>query len=413
VRLGFGLGGHGRQDSNQERIMLVELGRSQLEQEHVEIVERKGLGHPDTICDALAERVSRVLSRYYLQECGAILHHNVDKVLLSAGSSRPEFGGGKLVDPLDITLAGRATHAHDGMSIPVHELAVEACKQWFREHLPQLNPETDIRWRCSIRPTSVDLTQLFEREGSHLANDTSLGVGYAPLSPLEHLVLETEQRLNSSEFRSLHPESGADVKIMAYRHHSSVNLVVARAFIGQHLPNLADYLEAKLHLMSFVAGVGHELGMTATVLANSADDPGSGSVYLTVSGTSAEAGDDGQVGRGNRANGLITPHRPMSLEALAGKNPVNHVGKLYNLLAREIAEELVLHLPDVRHAVCYMLSEIGRPIADPKLVHIKLGIEGDIPVGELRAAAEQIVHGQLRGVSKLTERIVTGSVQLF
>ena len=393
--------------------MLVQLGHSPLEPEHVEIVERKGLGHPDTICDALAERVSVVLSRHYLEEFGAILHHNVDKVLLSAGASRPAFGGGELVNPLDITLAGRAAHFHKGKSIPVHELAVEACKQWFREHLPELDPEAGVRWHCSIRPTSVDLTQLFERAESRLANDTSLGVGYAPLSPLEHLVLETEQRLNSSEFRSLHPESGADVKIMAYRHESTVNVVVARAFIDQHLPNLADYLDAKLHLMSFVAGVGHELGMTATVLANSADDPATGSVYLTVTGTSAEAGDDGQVGRGNRANGLITSHRPMSLEALAGKNPVNHVGKLYNVLARQIADHLVLHLPVVSHAVCYLLSEIGKPISEPKLVQLKLGIQDDTPPSELRAAAEQVIHEQLQGVGKLTERIVAESVQLF
>jgi S-adenosylmethionine synthetase len=50
-------------------------------------------------------------------------------------------------------------------------------------------------------------------------------------------------------------------------------------------------------------------------------------VYLTVTGTSAEAGDDGEVGRGNRVNDLITPYRPISLEAAAGKNPVTHVGQ--------------------------------------------------------------------------------------
>jgi S-adenosylmethionine synthetase len=31
--------------------------------ETAEAVERKGLGHPDTICDALAESFSRALSR--------------------------------------------------------------------------------------------------------------------------------------------------------------------------------------------------------------------------------------------------------------------------------------------------------------------------------------------------------------
>ena len=52
-----------------------------------EIVERKGLGHPDTICDALTENLSRALSRVYLERFGAILHHNVDKVLLCGGAA--------------------------------------------------------------------------------------------------------------------------------------------------------------------------------------------------------------------------------------------------------------------------------------------------------------------------------------
>src|SRR5690606_40191772 len=78
---------------------------------------------------------------------------------------------------------------------------------------------------------------------------------------------------------------------------------------------------------------------------NMADGETPESVYLTVTGTSAESGDYGQVGRGNRANGLITPHRPMSLEAVAGKNPVTHVGKLYNLLASRIAAEAARPAP--------------------------------------------------------------------
>jgi S-adenosylmethionine synthetase len=47
-----------------------------------EIVERKGLGHPDTICDALAETLSRNLCREHRDRFGTVLHHNVDKALL-------------------------------------------------------------------------------------------------------------------------------------------------------------------------------------------------------------------------------------------------------------------------------------------------------------------------------------------
>lgn len=79
----------------------------------VEIVERKGLGHPDTICDALAEAFSRNLCREYLARFGSILHHNVDKALLCGGRSAPAFEGGAILSPIDIYLAGRATTSAD------------------------------------------------------------------------------------------------------------------------------------------------------------------------------------------------------------------------------------------------------------------------------------------------------------
>src|SRR5687767_10595383 len=80
----------------------------------VEVVERKGIGHPDTICDGIAERISVELCRYYLDHCGAILHHNVDKMLLCGGAARPAFGGGVIVEPIELYLGGRATEEHRG-----------------------------------------------------------------------------------------------------------------------------------------------------------------------------------------------------------------------------------------------------------------------------------------------------------
>ena len=69
----------------------------------VEVVERKGLGHPDTICDLLSEELSRALARYYLDNFGSVLHHNVDKSLLVGGRSLPAFAGGSATDgPLPV-----------------------------------------------------------------------------------------------------------------------------------------------------------------------------------------------------------------------------------------------------------------------------------------------------------------------
>jgi len=145
---------------------------------------------------------------------------------------------------------------------------------------------------------------------------------------------------------------------------------------------------------------------------NAADDLASGDVFLTVTGTSAEAGDDGQAGRGNRCNGLITPGRPMTIESVAGKNPVTHVGKLYNLCAGLIAERVVDDVADVRGAECRLVSRIGSPIDEPQLVEIRLaGVDpGRDP--ELAAAVEQIARGELAALPRLAARCIEGDLKL-
>lgn len=41
-----------------------------------EVVERKGRGHPDTICGLIAEHVSHDLQQFYLRQYGRVLHYN-------------------------------------------------------------------------------------------------------------------------------------------------------------------------------------------------------------------------------------------------------------------------------------------------------------------------------------------------
>lgn len=135
------------------------------------------------------------------------------------------------------------------------------------------------------------------------------------------------------------------------------------------------------------------LAVALAVEVNAADDPAAGSFYLTVTGTSAEAGDDGQAGRGNRVGGLITPYRPMVMESAAGKNPVTHVGKLYNVLARRLAAALVDELPEVAAAECFLVSRIGEPVARPGLVHVAVGGRDGGPATEaLRPRIEEVAR---------------------
>jgi S-adenosylmethionine synthetase len=169
---------------------ITQLSTPPVSSQAIEVVERKGLGHPDSICDALAERLSVALSRHYLERYGLILHHNVDKALLRAGTAQVEFGGGRLLQPIEIYLAGRATHEVKGSKVPVVDIAVETARQWFREHLRAVDCDRHLKIHCLIRPGSSDLVNLYLRQkdtGIALANDTSCGAGYAPLDELEQL----------------------------------------------------------------------------------------------------------------------------------------------------------------------------------------------------------------------------------
>lgn len=380
----------------------------------VEIVERKGLGHPDTICDALAEAFSRALSREYLDRCGMIVHHNVDKVLLRGGASSPELGGGRIDEPIDLYLAGRATAEIAGEAIAIEEIAVEESRRWLRENLHAVDVDRHVRIESLVRGGSADLVELYSRQretGQWLANDTSCGVGYAPLSRLERVVDAVERRLSVLARSEGRLAVGEDVKVMGVRRAGTIQLTVGCALIGSHLSHLDDYLELKSELARLVLETAGEISEgEIEAIVNAADDPARGSLYLTVSGTSAEAGDDGEAGRGNRVNGLITPYRPMTLESVAGKNPVTHVGKIYNVVAGLIAEEIVERIDEVDEAECLLVSCIGQPVQDPAIAHVRLRGPGE-PVREaLRTRIQGIVSEQLGRLSELQKELVDGRV---
>jgi S-adenosylmethionine synthetase len=383
--------------------------------EPVEIVERKGLGHPDTICDALAEDFSRNLSLEYRRRFGRILHHNVDKVLLCGGRSAPAFKGGAILSPINIYLAGRVTATAGGVDLPIDDIAVEGARAWLRLNLHALNAARDVRIHCVAQPGSQDLRDLFGRDRTPLANDTSYGVAHAPLSKLESLVLMLEKRLNERDRVNDHPAWGEDIKIMGVRRGLAVELTIGCAMIGGYLSGVAEYLAEKAAVAEIALGLAHEHGFSpAVVQVNMADNTSNGSVFLTVGGTSAEAGDDGEVGRGNRANGLITPGRAMSLEAVAGKNPVSHVGKVYNVIAQRIVESLVSAQPDIAGAECLLVSRIGMPVSEPALVQVKIAArEGASSSEQLRDRVADVVSGYLSRTAELVEEFVRGGISQF
>ena len=381
----------------------------------VEVVERKGIGHPDTICDALAETICVQLCRHYREQLGVILHHNVDKILLCAGSAQPRFGGGEVTAPIELYLGGRATMQHRGRDIPVAALAVEACRQWLRSHLRALDVDVHVTLVPRFRPGAAALTRLVGTADSVArANDTSCGAGFAPLTDLERVVLAVERALNSAETKRSHPAIGEDITVMGVRRGSQIELTIGCAMIDRFLATTDEYLQtrAAVHDLA-VAAAQHETRLAVRAVVNAADDLARGELFLTVTGTSAEAGDDGEVGRGNRACGLITPYRPMTMEAVAGKNPVSHVGKLYNLAASRIACSIVDGVPGVLDASCVLVSRIGSPIDEPQLADVRLVLDPAQRIDGVRAAVAERIAGELARLRELRDALLEGRVSVY
>jgi S-adenosylmethionine synthetase len=378
----------------------------------VEIVERKGKGHPDTVCDRAAEELSITLSRYYLERFGRVLHHNVDKCILAGGSSDVSFGGGRVTKPIYLLLVGRATSDVGGTPVPIGEMAVEGTRKWLKETFRFLDVNKDIEIDHRIRPGSIDLVAAFDKGVDlPLANDTSIGVSFYPLSETERLVREVEIYLNSKEVKVVHPYIGEDIKVMGVRIGDEITLTVAVAFISSLIPSLNDYIEIKGSVSSLVTSFCSLITARKVMVAvNTADVLEREAVYITVTGTSAESGDDGQVGRGNRVGGLITPYRPMTLEATAGKNAISHVGKLYNIAARNIAERMA-SADGVEEVYCYLVSRIGRPITEPQVVDLK--VRSRLDDGEVKRITEEAVEMELKGLPFLWKKVINREFELF
>lgn len=402
-------------------IVVRELQQPAVEEGQVELVERKGLGHPDYISDAVAEEASRQLSLYYRERFGTIMHHNLDKVLLVGGQAAPRWGGGDVLQPIYIIVSGRATtevRTSSGVEeVPVGRIILKAVKEWVKRNLRFLDPETHVVVDYKIGKGSADLRGIFEsRSASHRANDTSFGAGFAPLTTLERLVIETERTLNSQEFKSRVPASGEDVKVMGLRNGNVIDITVANAIVSRFVRNKDEYMSVKEEIKEKVLDVASKIAPNydVRVYVNNGDIPEEEVFYITVTGTSAEHGDDGATGRGNRVNGLITPMRPMSLEAAAGKNPVNHIGKIYNVVATELAQLIYTKVPNVREVYVRLLGQIGRPIDDPLIADVSLLMERGVSVSSnVKAEITSIVDEYLSKLPQLTERFLIGAVQLF
>ncbi len=397
-------------------IVIETINQTPVEEREAEMVERKGLGHPDSVADGIAEEVSRRLCKEYLERFGTILHHNTDQVEVIGGEAEVWFGGGKILRPIQVILSGRATYRVGEEIVDVHEIATKAAMEYLKRNFRYLEPEKNVEIESRIGQGSVDLRTVFKEKGKKpLANDTSFGVGFAPFTDTERIVKETE-RFIIQDLLKEYKEIGEDVKVMGVRNRDTIHVTVAQAFVSREVPDVDHYLSVKEELIERISD--HLAKMTdreVLVYMNTADMPERKCVYITYTGLSMECGDDGSVGRGNRVSGLITPYRPMSMEAAAGKNPVNHVGKLYNVLAFRIADRIYKTLNgDILEVYVRIVSQIGKPINEPKTASVQLLLdEGGKLTADMREEIEEIVSEELDSIDQLTMEIVEGKVQVF
>lgn len=379
----------------------------------VEFVERKGKGHPDTLSDKASEELSIALCDYYLSNFGRIYHHNVDKCVLVGGQSRDvTFGGGRVTEPIYLMIVGRAAAKVEGKEVPIEEIAQNVTKEWMKKEMHALDTEKDITIATKIRPGSVDLVKNYDLEDDiPLANDTSFGVWYGPNTQIEDLVLAVETELNSSDTKRKYPQIGEDIKVMGVRRHNRINLTIACAIVSRYVKNEAEYIETRDTIQDIAKRLSEKItDMDVTIKVNTADNFSKKLYYLTVTGTSAEHGDDGQVGRGNRANGLITPFRPMTLEATAGKNPISHTGKIYNICAKTIVSAILKEYPELEQTSCYIVSEIGKPINQPQAINVDLNIQRNT---KIEKDVESIVTEKMEDLPNLWKTIVKREYTLF
>jgi S-adenosylmethionine synthetase len=364
------------------------------------------------------DSISIRLSKEYLEKAGFILHHNVDKSLLVAGEAEPRFGGGIVKQPMLFIFGDRATAEFKDIKIDVEQIAITTAKEWFKKNMRFVNPEKHVKYQVELKPGSVGLIDIFKRKGKVLgANDTSAAVGYAPMTRTEKIVLKTEQFLNSREFKDRFPESGEDIKVMGFRSNNILNMTISMAFVDRYISSEGEYFDKKAKILEEIEKfvVENTNFDSVNVQLNTLDmrGRGLGGLYLTVLGTSADSGDSGQVGRGNRVNGLISLNRPFCSEAAAGKNPVSHVGKIYNVLTFRIAQHVYDEVPEVEEVYIWLLSKIGSPIDQPAVAAAQVVMKGNNSLEKVRREIGEVLDFELGNIDKFCDELAQGKIQTY
>lgn len=390
-----------------------------------EIVERKGRGHPDTLSDRLAELLSRAYSKYTRDKYGAILRHQFDKLSLMGGKCEVRFGGGNFRSPIRLLINGRATQKIGDEIINFQGMLIETASTFLEKELRNFNFLTDCRvmWentsnstRGMIDDVNGGTSAIHHRFNPRslkdlpeslrpIANDTAVGCAWAPFTPLEKLVLDVEQILTSDETWQQYPWMGSDCKIMACRIKEEVNLTVSIPQLSTHVHSVLEYkknYEIILSIINKIIEASQFKNISLTL--NPGDNTDNEMLYLRFTGSCIESGDEGQVSRGNRLGGVISSRRPFSIEGLSGKNPSYHAGKIYSVVAWDIAQQIF----EQQKIPCevFITSQIDRPLDDPAFIVVNSEKSIDTKM------VNKIVEEKLSNLHEVTNRLLDGEYPL-
>lgn len=368
--------------------------KKNIDNQSFEVVETKGKGHPDNICDTLAEKISANYSKYCLENYGMILRHMIDKLSILGGGTKVKFNGGEMISPIKILVNGRFTDRYNNQKIDYMKIVNETIKKYFHELFPMIDIEKDLLIIDNTHhnegpgvvynddnTTKSERAKFFEvvndedvtKHNNHnRCNDTSTTVSYYPMSKLEKTVLNIEQLLNSNNYKKVKPWVGNDIKVMGMRKDKKIEITSCVPLISKYVRDIDDYKEK---LSEIKKDIENEIkkqfkNCDLIVYLNTRDDYENNDLYMTLTGSAVESGDEGAVGRGNRSRGVIPFSRNFSMEAACGKNPVYHTGKLFTAIG-DIISQKIYEKYKVENIV-YCTSKMGDSINNPWNISVEL-----------------------------------------
>ena len=350
-----------------------------------EIIERKGMGHPDTLADKLAEECSRAYSNYCIENFGCVLHHNFDKLYIGAGCFRYENGQTNMYDKVKVYLNGRASNTMNGKTIDIDSIVRPVIKKYLNSVMPRLDVEKEVEIHCNctqntkiknwFSPDNIndvpDATNVF-------ANDTSVCVSHFPPTFCEDLVMKIEQFFWKYEDNYPTPrfkDIGQDIKVMLSRINNDITISIC-------IPVYLDCFNTKEEYENIVKKYEYAITEFANKFNTNKYNITVGvnklcnkdfRMYSLIKGSCIECGEEGVVGRGNNSQGLIPVFRSHTMEAPSGKNERYHTGRVLSFLSEKAIERIANEL-NLKGSI-YVLTRNGNDLLNPFLCYISIDKE--------------------------------------